>query len=65
MKKEKEQNNDLQNMHINLKTEQHEPYWKVKDWDELGCSGRVDSSCSISGTHRVVLVTNPEMYKSC
>jgi hypothetical protein len=26
---------------------------------ELRCSGRVGSSCSTSGTHRVNLVTNP------
>ena len=39
---------------------------KTKDWatrtplktrDKLRCSGRVSSSCSISGTHRVTVVT--------
>jgi hypothetical protein len=30
-------------------------------WYELGCSGRVSSSCSTSGTRRVNLVTNPEI----
>jgi hypothetical protein len=27
--------------------------------DEHMCSGRVNSSCSTSGTHRVALITNP------
>ena len=30
-----------------------------KTWGELGCSGRVGSSCSTSGTRQVTLVTNP------
>ncbi len=31
-----------------------------KTGGELGCSGRVGSSCSTSGTRQVTLVTNPE-----
>jgi hypothetical protein len=31
----------------------------LKTGGELGCSGRVSSSCSASGTRRVNLVTNP------
>ena len=31
----------------------------LKNRAELGCSGRVSSSCSTSGTRRVNLVTNP------
>jgi len=31
----------------------------LKTGGELGCSGRVGSSCSTSDTHRVNLVTNP------
>jgi hypothetical protein len=42
--------------------------YKTKDWvtrtplktgGELRCSGRLSSSCSTSGTHRVNLATNP------
>jgi hypothetical protein len=52
-------NNDLQN------TTQ-----KTKDWatrilpktgNELGCTGRVNISCSTNGTRRVAHVTNPVM----
>ena len=47
-----QKDNDLQNIHIKLKIE--------KIWIPLktGCFGRVSSSCSTSGTHRVNLVTN-------
>jgi hypothetical protein len=31
----------------------------TKNWGELRCSGRVNSSCSTSGTCRVNLVINP------
>ena len=55
-KKYKRTNNDLQNIHIKLKIEYHEPN---KNRSELRCSGRVGSSCSTSGTRRVNLVTNP------
>jgi hypothetical protein len=47
-KKYKRTNNDLQNIHIKLKT-----------GGELRWSGRVSSSCSISDTRRINLVTNP------
>ena len=46
-KKNKRTNNDLQNIHIKLKT-----------GVELRCSGRVRSSCSTSCTRHVNLVTN-------
>ena len=47
-KKYKRTNNDLQNIHIKLKTR-----------GELRCSGKVSSSCSISYTRRITIVTNP------
>jgi hypothetical protein len=31
----------------------------LKTWGELGCFGRVSSSCSTSDTRRVNLATNP------
>ena len=52
----KRTNNDLQNIHIKLDRVTRTP---LKTEGELGCSGRVSSSCSISGTRRVDLVTNP------
>ena len=55
-KKDKRTNNDLQNMHIKLKISNTNP---TKTRGELGCSGRVSSSCSTSDTRRVNLVTNP------
>ena len=55
-KKYKGTNNDLQNIHIKLKIELHEP---IKTEGELRCSGRIGSSCSTSDTRRVDLVTNP------
>jgi hypothetical protein len=33
----------------------------LKTEGELGCSGRISSSCSTSGTRRVYLLTNPVM----
>jgi hypothetical protein len=41
---------------------------QLKSGDEVMCSGRVSSSCSTSGTHRVNLVTNPlipRTFPSC
>ena len=43
-------------MHIKLQIGSCEP---PKKPGELGCSGRVSSSCSTSGTRRVNLVANP------
>ena len=50
MAKRKRTNNDLQNIHIKLKIEQHEP---TKTEGELRCSGRVSISCFIGGTRHV------------
>ena len=47
----KRTNNDLQNIHIKRTP--------LKTGGELGCSGRVSSSCSTGGTRRVNLVTKP------
>jgi hypothetical protein len=54
-KKDKMTNNDLQNIHIKLKMDLHEPL--QKPGDELMCSGMVSSSCSTTETRRVNLVT--------
>ena len=55
-KKDKRTNNDLQS--ITHKTKDRTSRTPLKTGDELGCSGRVGSSCSTSGIHRVTLVTN-------
>jgi stalled ribosome rescue protein Dom34 len=63
-KKDKRTNNDLHNIHIKLKIEEHEPQ---KTGGELRCSGRVSSSCSTSGTRRVICKGNIfifEIYSS-
>ena len=57
MKKYKRPNNDLQNN--TNKTKDRVTRTPLKPGGELRCSGRESSSCSISGTHRVTLVTNP------
>ena len=56
-KKNKRTNNDLQN--TTQKTKDRTTRTPLKPGGELRCSGRVSSSCSISGTRRVTLVTNP------
>ena len=56
-KKYKRTNNDLQNIHIKLKNRVIRT--PLKHGDELRCFGRVNSSCSNSGTHRFILVKNP------
>jgi hypothetical protein len=53
-KKYKRTNNDLQNIHIKDRETR-----TLKTWGELGCSGKVSSSCSTSDSRRVNLVTNP------
>ena len=55
-KKDKRTNNDLQNTH---KTKDRVTRTQLKTGGEIMCSGRVSSSCSTNGTHRVNLVTNP------
>ena len=57
MAKIKRTNNDLQN--ITQKTKDRATAIPLKPGGELGCSGRVNSSYSTSGTHLVTLVTNP------
>jgi hypothetical protein len=58
-KKYKRTNNDLQNIHIKLKIESHEPHLN-QGWTQLlSWSGRVSDSFSTSGNLRVNLITNP------
>ena len=45
----KRTNNDLQDIHIKLRSSNTNP---TKNGDELRCSGRVYSSCSTGDTHR-------------
>jgi hypothetical protein len=52
----KRTNNDLQN--TTQKTKDQVTRTPLKTGDELRYSGRVSSSCSTSGTHRVTLETN-------
>ena len=58
-KKDKKINNDLQNKHIQLMIQLKNNMNPAKTGGELRCSGRVSSSCTTSGTHRINLVTNP------
>ena len=44
-------------LHGKQKTEQHEP--QEENMDKHGCSGMMSSPCTISGTHRIILVKNP------
>jgi len=55
--KEKRTNNDLQN--TTQKTEYREIWTPLRTGDEHRCSGRISSSYSTSGTHRISLVTDP------
>jgi hypothetical protein len=57
MAKRKRTNNDLQNN--KQKTTDRTTRTPLKAGSELGCSGRVGSSFSTSGTRRVNLVPNP------
>ena len=50
-------NNNLQN--TTEKTKNRVMQTSLKTGCEFMCSGRVNSSCSTSGTHHVTLVTNP------
>jgi prophage antirepressor-like protein len=47
--------------HRKLKTEQHEPRY-LQIMDELGCYGRVYSSCSTCDRRGDTLVINPVIY---
>jgi hypothetical protein len=51
-KRTKRINNNLQNTKVRA------TWTSLKTGSELGCSGRVGSSCSISGTRRITLATN-------
>ena len=57
MTKRKSTNNDLQN--TTQKTKDRVTQIPLKTVGELRFRGRVSGSCSTSGTHRVILVTNP------
>ena len=56
-KKDKIINNDLQK--YTLKTKDQVARTPLKTGGDVRCSGRVNSSCSTSGTRPVNLVTNP------
>ena len=55
--KDKRINNNLQN--TTEKTKDRVMQTSLKTGCEFMCSGRVNSSCSTSGTRHVTLVTNP------
>jgi len=57
--KEKVQNDKQRSTKHTYKTKDRVTRTPLKTGNELGCSGRVSSSCSTSGTRRVNLVTNP------
>jgi hypothetical protein len=62
-KKHKRANNDS-TKHTH-KTKDRITRAPLKTGGELRCSGRVSSSCSTSGTHRVHLVTHPMISHEC
>ena len=57
--KEKVQKNKQRSTKHTYKTKDQVTRTPLKTGGELGCSGRLGSSCSTSGTRRVNLVTNP------
>ena len=57
--KEKVQKDKQRSTKHTYKTKDRVTRSPLKTGGELRCSGRVSSSCSTSGTHRVSLVTNP------
>ena len=59
---EKGQTMIYKTLHKKLKIKLHEPH--KKPGRELGCSGRVSSSCFTSATHRITLVSNIYMRNS-
>jgi hypothetical protein len=58
----KRTNNDLQNIHIKLKIEYHEPH--LKPGMQLMCSRRISSSCSTSCTRRVKCFDTAKLYET-
>jgi hypothetical protein len=54
--------NDLQNIHIKLKIEYHEPH--LKPGMQLMCSRRISSSCSTSCTRRVKCFDTAKLYET-
>ena len=59
MAKRKRTNNDLQI--ITQKNKDRATRTPLKTWGELRSSGRISRCCSTCDTHRVTLVTHPEM----
>jgi len=57
--KEKVQKDKQRSTKHTYKTKDRVKQTLLKTGGELGCSGRVGSSCSTIGTRRVNLVTNP------
>ena len=57
--KEKVQKDKQRSTKHTYKTKDRLTRTPIKTGGEIRCSGRVSSSCSTSGTHRVNLVTNP------
>ena len=57
--KEKVQKDKQRSTKHAYKTKDRVTWTPLKFGGELGCSGRVSSSCSTSGTRRVNLITNP------
>jgi hypothetical protein len=61
--KEKVQKDKQRSIKTTYKTKYRVTRTPIKTGGELGCSGRVSSSCSTSDTRRVNLVTHPWMRK--
>jgi len=59
MAKQNKQKNKQRSTRHTYKTKDQVTRTPLKTGSELGCSGRVSSSCSTSDTRRVSLVTNP------
>ena len=57
--KEKEQKDKQRSSKHTYKAKDRVTWTPLKTGGELRCSGRMSSSCSTSGTHRINLVTNP------
>jgi hypothetical protein len=55
----KNKKSDIQKAEVKVKLKDRVTRLPLKTWDELKCSGRVNSPCSTSGTRHVNLVTNP------
>ena len=62
-KRDKRTNNNLQN--TTQKTKDRAARTPIKSVGDLRCSGRESSSCSNTGTRRVILLTTPQLTKSC